>query len=153
MKKTFIVVFATAAALMLMAVVLLGDSPANAAPVAAPTPAGYNPGDGERRANPINFFSETAITEDQRTSCFEVINSDVVDLHTIIDHGTVNTTTIKIQYSNDNTNFVDGANVIAASVEDANVMNQYPLFGRYVCLYADVTSSDTITLTAIGIAK
>lgn len=87
------------------------------------------------------------------TSCFELGNYDVIDLQYVIDQGTVNTTTITQQYSNDNVTMVDGAAVVTANAADANGMAQYALFGRYGCMKIDVANANPITITLIGVAK
>ncbi len=121
-----------------------------AAPPAAPTPVSYDTGDAPARY-PVTFWSSAVITQDARV-CYELADMDVLDLHVIGDAG-ANTVTVKLQHSNDNVNFVDGATSNSAFTETVNTLQQYALFGRWSCLYADVSSTDAVTITAIGVAK
>jgi len=66
---------------------------------------------------------------------------------------TMNTTTLKLQFSNDGVNWIDGASFVSANVADANDMQQYAIFGRYARVYADVSNTNPLTLTVIGVAK
>lgn len=101
----------------------------------------------------INFWaSPTALTEDTR-SCVNIDGYNTLDLHWVIDQGTVNTTTLKLQFTNITGNYIDGVAVATANALDASNMNQFNLFGRNVCLLADVVNSNAWTITAVGLAK
>lgn len=117
--------------------------------LAAATPVSYGATTGTN--SKVTFFNGN-VTADTRV-CFDLSNYNKVDLQWIIDQGTVNTTTIKLQWSNNNVNFEDTATVANANVADANGGQQYNLFGQYNCVNADVTNSNALGLKIYGVAK
>jgi len=125
---------------------------AQAAPLPAPTPvssdataAGKNP--------VVTFWKAKALTANGASNVIELPDMERMDLQWVVDVGTVNTTTIKLQYSNDGTNWVDGVNVEASIAADKNNLQQFNNFGRYTRLYATLTNSSPITITAIAVGK
>ncbi len=153
--------YATAAAAVLLvasllvAFTLMPTSGTQAAPAAAPTPVAAV----QRSPAPEfpQFFRTKVITEDTRSDCFEVPDYAVVDLQYLIDQtavaGAPNTTTLTLQFTNDLVTYVDGVNVVAANAADASDMQQFQLFGRHTCVYANVTNSNPVTVTALGVVK
>jgi hypothetical protein len=150
-KNSYLWAIAMAATLFLALLVSLPanrPAPATAAPAAAVTPvASANLSDASPRV--ASFFDARAITADTR-ACFDLAAYELLDLQYVIDQGTTNTTTLKIQHSNDNVNFTDGATAVSANTADASALAQHALFGRYNCVYADVANTNTITITAMG---
>lgn len=124
-----------------------------AAPAAAPTPAGYTTSNQASRY-PVEFMRAVTMTADTR-QCFELADYDVIDLHTVITQGVLNTTTIRLFHTNDMINFAAGTvgPVVGTSTADANTLDQYHLFGRWSCVTADLTNGNVVTVTAIGVAK
>lgn len=122
-----------------------------AAPAVAPTPLAETAG-GPGYQNVV-FWSADALTASAGSNAIQLPGYEVLDLQYVIDQGTVNTTTIKLQFSNDNTNWSDGINVVANNAADANAMAQFNNFGRYVRLYATVTNTNPVTITARAVAK
>jgi len=138
-----------------VAVALVPSSGTQAAPAAAPTPVA-----AVQRSQapefPV-FFSAKVLTEDTRSSCFEVPDYSVVDLQYIVDQTLValapNTTTLTLQWSNDNANYVNGLAVATNNITDTNDLQQFQLFGRHACVYVDVTNTNPVTLTVLGVVK
>ena len=136
-------------------VVMTPVQAANPGPLEAPTPVAAV----QRSAAPEfpTFWSARVLTASERSACFEVPDYAVVDLHTIVDQTIVaaaaNTTTIKLQFSNDNSNFVDGVTVVNANAADAGDLQQFQLFGRWACVYATVSNSNPVTVTVLGVVK
>ena len=131
---------------------LLSSVPTNAAPPAAPTPVAdiVTGGDGKF----FNFQPLTALTADTNAGgTADMLAFDSVDVQYTIDHGTVNTTTIKVQYSNDGTTWNDGLTLVSASAADGSGITRVPVFGRYLRLNQDVTSADPITITLTGVGR
>jgi hypothetical protein len=93
------------------------------------------------------------LAADTRSTCYETAKFSVADVQYLIDHGTVNTTTITIQYTNDQVTFVDGGTVVSASGADGSGMVQLGTFGRYSCFYANVTNTNDVTLTVSAVFK
>ncbi len=126
-----------------------------AAPAAAPTPVAAV----QRSPAPEFpvFFRGNVLTEDTRSSCFEVPDYAVVDLQYLIDQTAVasapNTTTLTIQFSNDLVTYVDGVNAVADNAADASGMVQMQLFGRHACVYANVSNTNPVTVTVNGVVK
>lgn len=127
-----------------------GSERVSAAPMAAPTPITYNNTNGGARLAP--FFQAVGVIADTRV-CFDLQDYDLVDLQYVIDQGTVNTVTLTMQYSNNNANFSSGAAVVSANAADADNLNQFHLFGRYNCVFADVTNTNPVTITVLGVVK
>lgn len=124
-----------------------GGTPALAAaptPVSITQPVGLEP-------QLYTLFSGVVTTSTQGT-CRELGKWAVADVQTVIDVSSTQTVTLKMQYSNDGVNLVDGANIVAASA-DTNTLTQLPLFARYACAYATLGSTNTVTVTVTGWAK
>ena len=156
MRKNSLVM-AGAFALVLVAALIFSMSSvspdtAMAAPAPAPTPVSATDSGGNNAV--VTFWSGEALTATGASSVQNVMDFERVDLQTTIDQGTTpNTVTLKLQFSNDNTNWVDGATVVTANVAYAGAMQQYAVFGRYARLYATAGNSESVTVTAIGVAK
>jgi len=119
----------------------LGAAPT---PVSITQPVGLEP-------QLYTLFSGVVTTSTQGT-CRELGKWAVADIQTVIDVSSTQTVTLKIQYSNDGVNLVDGANIVAASA-DTNTLTQLPLFARYACAHATLGSTNTVTVTVTGWAK
>ncbi len=149
MRKQIAIAVAVGAlllAVLLGAMVGAGGSPALAAaptPVSITQPVGLNP-------QLYTLFSGNAITQSAQGPCWELGKWAIADVQTTVDVSNPQTVTVKIQYSNDGTNLVDGANVAATVVADGSSFYQAPLFGRYACAYATLgtTAPATVTVTA-----
>ena len=150
MNKRLIVTVAALLLVALLGSLLLSPAhPVDAAPFAAITPVSFS---GQSSAsNKVTFFNGN-IAADTRT-CVDLSNYSKIDLQWVIDQGTVNTTTVKLQWSNDNVNFEDSATVASANAADTHSGQQYVLAGQYNCIYADVTNSNALSLKILGVAK
>lgn len=140
--------------MLMVAVTLIGgnDVPVEAGPLAAPTPlvTGYNT---SSPYYPVTFWSSQVITADGGSTVFVLPKYEALDLQYNIDQTDVNTVTLKLQHSNDAVNWTDGLTLVSDNGADASALQQYTNFGIYTRVYADVTDSDTVTVTAIGVAK
>jgi hypothetical protein len=157
MRARQTILAAVAVAVVLFAALALSmGGPANvtAAPAAIPTPVSVNHA-GSFADVPV-FFSAQVVTADGGSNAQNIQNHQVVDLQWIIDQTlltTMNTTTLKLQFSNDGSTWIDGATFATANVADAGDMQQYAIFGRYARVYADVSNTNPLTVTVIGVAK
>ena len=122
-----------------------------AAPAAAPTPAAS--GFASRAPTELTWSSAVATTADGGSAALQVAGYTVADIQYVIDQGTVNTTTLKIQFSNDNVNWTDGATLVTDNAADASVLSQVAMFGKWARIYKDVTNTNPVTVTVIGILK
>ncbi len=151
-NKTFnIGLVIIAAAILLAGVFLFAGAPVEAAPALAPTPVAnlINSDDGAF----FNFQPATAITADGQTSQREVLEYDFLDVQYVINHGTVNTTTLTVQYSNDGSNWVNGVALVSASVADGSSITRVPVFGRYMRVDENVATSSPITITVNAVGR
>lgn len=141
-----------AAAIMIATPFLFVGAPVEAAPALAPTPVAAPDSVGAGQF--FRFQPATALTADTNTSGVDITKFETVDIQYVIDHGTVNTTTLKIQYSIDNSNWTDGATLVSASAADgAAVVARVPAFGRYMRVNEDVSNSNTITITLLAVGR
>lgn len=124
---------------------------AEAAPALAPTPVANLVGSDSAVA--ITFQALTPLAADTATVGYRAENSEWCDVQHIIDHGTVNTTTITTQFSNDRVNWVTGPALVTASAADGTDLTRIPLFGRYVRFNQDVSNTNPISITLLGLCK
>lgn len=117
----------------------------------APTPVTVYCGPGTGTV--VTMWSAARKTADAVSTPVVVRDKNCIDLQWIIDMATINTSTLKLQWSNDNSNWVDGPTIQSTVVADANTMQQYQTFGRYARVNLDVAGSQPVTLTIIGVAK
>ena len=152
-KRISFGVVAAVALLMLLAVALgtTPGEPVAAAPMAAPTPVSVSSGSGE--TDFATFASIEAITADKRSGCVDVARFKQADVQYLVDVGTVNTTTVTMQFTNDKVTFIDGLAVASAITADGSSMQQFPVFGRYMCMYVNVTNTNAITWTISAVLK
>lgn len=156
-EQTVARLFAVAVMAMLIGVFslsLLFGSPTQAAPPAAPTPVAdlLIPAG---RATAFSIQTITGLIADNNTTGIEVMNLGAVDIQYVVDHvasGEVNTTTLTVQYSNDNSNWVSGVALVTDSAVDGTSITRVPVFGRYMRINQNVTNTTlvTTTLTAVG---
>ena len=146
-------VIAGSIAVLLFAALLVGMNGGGVTPAlaAAPTPVSITQPVG---LNPqlYTLYSGTAVTASAQGTCWELGKWAVADVQTKIDVSDTQTVTVKIQYSNNGTNLVDGMN-LATSAADASTFVQAPLFGRYACAYATLATTAPVTVSVTAWAK
>ena len=138
-----------------VAVSLLPGGNSMAAPGAAVlTPVSNN--NANTGAAFTTWFSGTPISADTR-SCKDMSKYDVIDFQYKITQTGVNTATINYQYSNNNSNYVDGATVYSGTPVPASTpftnMHQQASFGRYFCVNVDMTNATPISVYFSGVSK
>lgn len=161
MRKNFAIVISIVAIAVLVALLapLHYGKPATAAPAAAPafapTPVAGVVRGGNASPPKYGVFlgGTTVITADMRTGCIPTSGYDLVDLQWKMDQGTPNTTTLTLHYTNDQVTFDVGPAIVAANAADANDMQQFALFGRFVCVDVNATNSNGFTPTITGLFK
>lgn len=112
---------------------------------------------GNDQARVAQFFVSRAITADTRI-CFDLKDYETMDLQYAAVTGLSNATTIKVQQTNIDPTagpFNDAQTIatVPSTPADANAMTQVGMFGRWNCVFADVTNTNPVTLTIIGVAK
>lgn len=116
------------------------------------TPVAQTGRDGSRVAE---FFVNETITADTR-KCFDLADYEIMDLQFQVDATAANTATVTMQQTNidPTTGPFNSANAIATVIStDANAFSQVGLFGRWNCVFIDVTNANTVTYSIIGVAK
>lgn len=137
---------------VLLALGWLQSGPVAASPALAPTPVADTIG-GSSDGRFFNFQTATALAADTNTGGVEVLPFDALDVQYVIDHGTANTTTLTVQYSNDNSNWVNGVALVSASAADGSDITRVPVFGRYMRVNQNVSTTDTITITLNAVGR
>lgn len=86
-----------------------------------------------------------AITADARV-CRDFRGASVLDIQTVVEWAsTPDTVTIKLEHSNDNTNYVDGPIVASTVVANGDYLNRYDHYGVYTCANIDVANPSATT--------
>jgi len=151
-KQGWLVLGALVVGPLLVMLLLSSVQMSAAAPLAAPTPAvsGFQSGS---RPQVVEFWSSDALVASGGSDVVNVSQFQALDVQYVVDETVVNTTTVKIQFSNDNSNWSDGVDLVANAVADGNGMVQLQVFGVYARMYATLTSADPITWTIKALAK
>lgn len=141
---------------LLMGLMGGGQGAVMAAPQAAPTPVSVTrPVSSQPQLSAI--ANAQVIAADTRLGCVASSNHSLMDLQYGIDQGTVNTVTLKLQFTNDtpgaSATYIDGVNVVATNAADASDMQPFQLFGAWTCIYADVANTNNLTVTVKGLLK
>lgn len=138
----------------LFALMTVSAPSAQAGLLAAPTPVSgtYT---GGTLARSVTLYDSTVATSTAfGGNGVSVLTGDRVDLQYVIDQPTsVNTMTLKLQFSNDLVNWVDGATIVTDNAADANVMQQYLVFGNYARINIDGANTNEATVKVIGVLK
>lgn len=152
-KKIFASAVITIAALaLLLSSLMTGPARVSAAPAALVTPVSVNHAGGASKV--VTFFTTRVITQDTASACLNIQNNEKMDLQWVIDQGTTNTATLKLQFSNNGAaNVVDGATFATANAADAGDMQQYTVYGVCARVNVDVTNANALTVTVIGNGK
>ena len=156
-------IMALLVAALLMIGILVGMPADNlsAAPQALVTPVSVTYSSGP--SGVLEFLRvPVSYTADFNTSSLTVSDYQAMDLQYTIDQTVVatgigsdgpNTTTLTIQFSNDNTNWVTGPTVVSANTADTSVLQQYAVYGRYARVNVDVSNSNPVTISLIAVGK
>jgi hypothetical protein len=156
MKRISVVAVIVALVLVMGLLATLRTENLQAAPAAAPTPVSvtYAPS-GEATLDFLRV--PTAYTADFNTSALTILPFQATDIQYTIDQtavsSVVNTTTLTLQFSNDNSNWVDGPAIASANTADASVMQQYAVFGRYARMKVDLSNANPITISVVAVGK
>ena len=155
MNKVKYLVFIVVVVAMLFVAFLatLGGNGASAAPSLVPTPVSVS-ARGSAIAKDVVLYNGVVMTTAVASSAQGINEHEVIDLQWIIDQATLtNTLSINIQFSNNGVNWVDGPRVVTTNTADANDMQQYAIFGKYIRAYPSLENNNPVTITLIGVAK
>lgn len=147
-----------AVAVLMFAALLLTMNTAQAdipQPAALVTPVSVSP--AAPGAGEVVLLSAKVLTEDVSSATTVVKFYQRTDVQYVFDQtvvaGAPNTTTVKLQFSNDGTNWEDGATIATANAADGAALSQQAVYGKFMRVNADVSNSNPVTLTVIGILK
>jgi hypothetical protein len=160
MQRRNFITGAAIALLVLTSIVSLWfapSAPVSAAPMAVITPVTTSGSGGLNEK--VTFFNGN-VTADTRV-CFDLSNFNKIDLQWNIDQTIVNTTTIKLQWSNEpnasagasTADYVDTATIASANAADATGGNEYLVSGQHNCVFVDETNTNPLRLGIWGVAK
>jgi hypothetical protein len=141
------------AGVMLICLVLLGVFGPMAEPSYAdtvPTPVYLY---GSDDALNVTYWSAEALAASAGSSGYQLVRYEYQDIQWVIDQGETNTATIKLQYSNDNSNWSDGPAIVSSNAADGDGMVQAANLGRYTRAYVTLENTETITITLKAVAK
>ena len=145
--------FAVFLGLMFLALILVGGLQ-QAVPAAAdtvPTPVYVS---GSDDALNVTYFAASTNASSVNSTAKQLVRYEYQDVQWVIDQDdTVNTATLTIQWSNDNSNWSDGPALVSANTTDADGMVQVANLGRYTRLALTLTGTDTLTVTVKAVAK
>lgn len=151
-RKILLALGAVLGVLLLFFAFTMGNGAPQNVYAAAPTPvAGAIL--GSPNAQNAVWFSQLALTANRNSRSVNLGDYSKADVQVVLDHTATNATTLKLQFSNDGVNWIDGATIGSALDTDTNTMQQYAIFGRYARVSATVTSTNPVTVTVLGLAK
>lgn len=118
-----------------------------AAPPAIPTPISASMS-ADNTGTVIKFWPDnTALTASGASTAFQLGQAELLDIQYVIDQATAtNTITLTLQYSNDNSNWTNGVNVVAANSADVTNLLQFNNFGNWTRLYATLANTNPVTV-------
>ena len=148
-------VFVALALMIALSALMSGTAAVQAEPLAAPTPISV---DRAPSTALVALVYDGSITADTRLGCVQSANYNKADVMYTIDQGTVNTTTLKLQFTNDTPGatgaaYVDGLSIVASNAADATDLQQFQLFGAWTCVYADVTNTNPLGVKVTVLLK
>jgi hypothetical protein len=154
-ERVFLAVALGAFAFLLALSALLNSGATPSYADTVPTPAAVQAGSGGTGWLAVTFDAADSINADEGTSGMQLAGYDTLDIQYVVDQAdaATNTTTVTLQWSNDNSNWSDGPALVSANSADADGMLQVANMGRYTRIYYNVTNSNAMTWTVKAIAK
>lgn len=146
------IAFAAIAAIVLVALLVsmvAGPSAGVAAPATAPTPVAAGKAASGVTPVVVTLLDAMATVDDVVGPCVYVGDYEKADIYysVTVNGSNVNTTTLTLQHGNTTGALVDGLNVAATVVTDTTGLNQFALYGAYLCVKIDATDAATGTVT------
>ena len=124
-----------------------------AAPPAAPTPVANLISTG-RDVTLVTLASLSSVSTTQAVTAKQLGNGTKADVQYVITQGSpVNTATITIQYSNDNTNWVSGPALASANTTSTTDMTQVAIMGFYQRISMTLAGTTTVTVSVISAVR
>lgn len=151
-RNQLAIALAAGCIIILIALAILGQAqPATAG--AVPTPiSNVNPSSDWLA---VTFWANRTATGSGASPALMLPAYEYLNLHWIYDQigSPPNTTTLKIQYSNDAVFWAEGPTIVTNQAADDNAIVQVPILARYVRAYATTSNSSALAITITAIAK
>jgi hypothetical protein len=141
-KITLLLTLALAGALLMLC---YANQPRVPVQAAIPTPVGALVTGGEYTMVP--YFGAKVMTESQASTSRLTARYSAADIQSVVDVGSSQTITCKLQWSNDDTNWTDGINVFADKTADFNDLVQTEMFGQRSRITCTLTTANPVTVT------
>ncbi len=129
---------------------LVSSDPAAAGGI--PTPIADLPGNSQD-AILATFLEHDTATDDAGGPAVQIFTAEYCYMQYILDQTSGNTTTLKVQYSMDATNWVDGITLVSNNTTDDSGIVQVPVYARYLRIYEDHTGTNALTTTVQALCK
>lgn len=124
-----------------------------AAPPAAPTPVANLISTG-RDVTLVTLASLSSVSTTQAVTAKQIGNGTKADVQYVITQGSIaNTTTLTLQYSNDNVNWVSGPVLVSSNTSSTTDMTQVAIMGFYQRISATMSGTSTVTVTVIAAVR
>lgn len=95
----------------------------------------------------LTFIQTDTVTVAQTSPGYNLPSYSVADIQWVLDFTGAETVTCKLQFSNNNVNWADGVDIVAAASADVIDMDQFNLFGRYARVVCTPVGSTAYTVT------
>jgi hypothetical protein len=132
-------------ALMVILAQVLPQQPVQAGPLALPTAIAAPAGGGDWIMATI--MSADTVSGTETSGAIHVAAYTAADVQYNLGFTDSETVTCKLQFSNDNSTWNDGPNLVAAAVADATGLDQFHVYGRYMRAVCTPTTENTFTAT------
>lgn len=153
-NRRFVFVVALLLALVLMVGSLFSMQPAQPAQAAIPTPVAEVAGGGDWVMVTYSYSGDFTDVYDTATGgSIHDPAYTAADISWTIDVSGSITVTCSLEFSNDNTNWADGIDILSSVAADETNMDQFNLFGRYSRVKCTETGGEagvTYTATILG---
>ena len=154
MKNKNAAVFVVVLAFVMVAALMLAAGPQTTtaapapAPMYAPTPVAAGKAPSGETPRVVTLLDARSVSDDATGPCVEVSAFEKADIYysVTIDGSNINTTTLTLQHGNSPTALTDGLGVASAVATDTIGLNQFALYGAYLCLKIDTTDASTGTV-------
>lgn len=151
--KTLFTTFAAICLIALVALMTMIDTRPSV--YAAPVAAGITPVAGGdvsgAKVGPLVPIVTAIVTADGRI-CRDTREFTAGDVQLVMaPNSTPVAMTVRLEHSNNNTDYTDGPDIVATQSAATDVMNRYDLYGAYTCVYWDIATASTTNTVDLSV--